>query len=333
MAETVINSPAGSQFSPPFYIRNAYVQTILGSRRLHRRNANPVVATACPVRIPTPSGAILGGAYSPHPSGYPKGLVILIHGWEGSMDSTYVLTTSQYLFRKGFAVFRLNLRDHGDTHALNEGLFFATLLEEVHEAVLQIAQLLTGVPVFLVGFSLGGNFALRIARKCLQRPIPALRHIFSISPALDPGKATDCIDTNPFILSYFLNKWRRSLSRKQTLFPEQYQLDDLLSISSLREMTAALLTRYSHYQDPNIYFANYTLTGDALCNIVIPTTILTAADDPIIPAADFRDLKLNNITECIILEHGGHNGFLKGLFTGCWYETKMAICFNDHCMR
>ena len=320
-------------FSPPFYLRNGYVQTILGSRRFHRQRTNPVVGSARHVRIPTTVGATLGGAYSPHPSGSPKGLVILIHGWEGSIDSTYVLTTSQYLFRNRFAIFRLNLRDHGDTHALNEGLFFATLLEEVHEAVSRIARLLPNVPVFLVGFSLGGNFALRIARRCRQHPIKALRYVFSISPALDPDKATDRIDANPYILAYFLNKWRRSLRRKQTLFPQHYHFDGLLESNGLRQMTAALLARYSHYQDPTAYFADYTLTGNALCDIAIPTTILTAVDDPIIPVADFRDLELSGTTERIILDHGGHNGFLKGLFNGCWYEAGMVDRFNDHCPR
>jgi predicted alpha/beta-fold hydrolase len=197
----------------------------------------------------------------------------------------------------------------------------------VFEAVSQIADLLPGTPVFLVGFSLGGNYALRIASHCRNHPIAGLKHVFSISPVLDPDKATDCIDANPYILAYFLKKWRRSLRLKAALFPQRYDFDDLLDINNLREMTARLLPRYSPFQDPSAYFAGYTLKGEALAKLAVPTTILTAADDPIIPVEDFYALKLNDGTERIILEHGGHNGFLKGLFKGCWYEGAMVERF------
>ncbi|MDJ0782195.1 MAG: alpha/beta fold hydrolase [Desulfosarcinaceae bacterium] len=315
-------------FRPPVYLRNGGVQTLLASRRPHHRRRNPVVRIARHVRIATASGATLGGAYAPQLKRPSKGTVILIHGWEGSIDSTYVLTTSAYLYRRGYAVFRLNLRDHGDTHALNEGLFFATLLDEVHQAVNQIARLASDHPVFLVGFSLGGNFALRIAKRCRQHPITGLRYVFSISPVLHPDKATDCIDANPFILAYFLRKWRRSLRRKETLFPNRYRFDGLLGIDSLREMTAALLPRYSPYQNVSTYFNAYALTHDALADLAIPTSIVTAADDPIIPVEDFYRLKLNPQTECIVLKYGGHNGFLKGVFQGCWYEATMVERFE-----
>jgi predicted alpha/beta-fold hydrolase len=184
------------------------------------------------------------------------------------------------------------------------------------------------LPVFLVGFSLGGNYALRIARHCHKAPIEGLKHVFSISPVLDPDKATDCIDANPLILAYFLKKWRRSLRRKAALFPQLYDFNGLLEIDNLREMTARLLPRFSPYKDPPTYFAGYALKEAALLDIAVPTTILTAVDDPIIPAVDFHALKLNPRTELIVLDHGGHNGFLMGLLKGCWYEGVLARRFG-----
>ncbi len=38
---------------------------------------------------------------------------MLMHGWEGSADSLYLLSASQSLFEAGFEVVRLNFRDHG----------------------------------------------------------------------------------------------------------------------------------------------------------------------------------------------------------------------------
>src|SRR4029453_9491003 len=45
-----------------------------------------------------------------------KRLAVLLHGWEGSADSTYLLSLAQSLFAANFEVVRLNLRDHGATH-------------------------------------------------------------------------------------------------------------------------------------------------------------------------------------------------------------------------
>ena len=62
-------------------------------------------------------------------------LVVLLHGWEGSANSLYVLSLGQYLFDRGYDVLRLNLRDHGDSHHLNEGIFHSCRIAEVVGAV------------------------------------------------------------------------------------------------------------------------------------------------------------------------------------------------------
>jgi predicted alpha/beta-fold hydrolase len=182
--------------------------------------------------------------------------------------------------------------------------------------------------VFLAGFSLGGNFALRIARRCTDHPIPGLNRVVSISPVLDPDKATDRIDANPFILRYFLKKWRRSLSTKQRLFPNQYDFSGLLKIDTIREMTERLLIRYSPYDGATAYFKKYTLLNGYLQDITIPTTIITARDDPIIPVEDFYGLHTSPATRLIIQPYGGHNGFLESWRLNGWYERVMADWFS-----
>ena len=66
------------------------------------------------------------------------------------------------LFAAGFDVFRLNFRDHGDTHHLNPGLFHSCRLEEVVHALADLQDRLQARRWCLAGFSLGGNFSLRV---------------------------------------------------------------------------------------------------------------------------------------------------------------------------
>ena len=81
----------------------------------------------------------LQGFYSRQVKGQAKGLVMLLHGWEGSVNSAYILGTGKFLYNKGYSVFRLNYRDHGNSHHLNQGLFYAVLLDEVFNAVRQVS--------------------------------------------------------------------------------------------------------------------------------------------------------------------------------------------------
>ncbi|MGA6924507.1 MAG: alpha/beta fold hydrolase, partial [Desulfosarcina sp.] len=255
-------------------------------------------------------------------------LVILLHGWEGSSGSTYIRTSGRFLFNRGFDVLRLNLRDHGPSHHLNPGIFYAVLLEEVFDAVRLIAETEHPQPVFLAGFSLGGNFALRIAKRCATQPIGNLKQVVAISPVLDPDKATERIDHNPVILPYFLKKWRRSLAIKQRLYPDRYDFSDLMHVNTVRWMTERLLSRYSDYGSIGDYFRGYTLTDGNLENITVATTIITAKDDPIIPVEDFYNLRVSHTTRLMVQPYGGHNGFIDGWrMSGC-YEKMMAEAFG-----
>ncbi|MCD6281173.1 MAG: alpha/beta fold hydrolase [Deltaproteobacteria bacterium] len=315
-------------FQPATYLKGPYVQTILASNRARAWGKNPMVKTAREMIIDAGDGIRLQGFFSPQTNAEPKGLVILLHGWEGSAESSYVLGTGRYLYTHGYAVFRLNFRDHGESHHLNKGLFFASLLGEVFNAVRRVSLLVEDVPVFLVGFSLGGNFALRISKRCSEDHIENLMHVVAISPVLDPDKSTRVLDSNWFFRWYFLNKWRQSLKKKQTLFPEIYDFTEVLSINTCRGVTEALISRYSPYKGIKDYFERYTITGDALGYLHLPTTIITSKDDPLIPVEDFYQLKLGDTTNLLINSYGGHNGFIERLPNTFWYERKLFEIFE-----
>lgn len=317
-----------TSFNPPLLLRHTALQTALASIGLRKWGSNPMLQAAQQHILDTGNGIRLSGSFSSIQNQPSKGLCILLHGWEGSSGSTYVLNCGRHLYKNGYDVFRLNYRDHGDSHYLNEGLFYATLLEEVYQAVAQVARFSNNAPVFLAGFSLGGNFALRIARRCLDNGISPLKHVISISPVLDPDKATDKIDGNPFLLAYFMKKWKQSLRRKERLFPGQYDFTDILRQINIRKMTHLLLRRYTDYPDTRTYFRSYGIYGHDLADIQIPTTIITAADDPVIPVEDFHHLKTAPSIDMFIHPKGGHNGFVDSLRGPAWYDRFMLNKFN-----
>jgi hypothetical protein len=317
-------------FVPPPGLKSPHIQSVLASARFRAALSRPVIKAAREQIISTSDGVRLQGFYSPRPEHDKKGLVLLIHGWEGSCQSTYVRSTTRFLFDQGFEVFRLNLRDHGQSHHLNRGLFFGTLFNEVYEAVSQVSKLAGDLPFFVAGFSLGGNYALRIAREVSRRPIGSLCHVVAVSPVLDPGEATNVVDQTLFYRFYFLKKWKRSLKTKQQLYPDLYDFSDVLSHDTILGLTARLLPEYSPFERPKDYFRTYTLTGSALKNIGVATTIITSKDDPIIPVKDFYELRLNSLTRLVIHNYGGHNGFITSYTLNVWYEKAMEKIFSNN---
>jgi predicted alpha/beta-fold hydrolase len=308
-------------FIPPVGLRNPHLQTILSSLKIRTLGQKQLDRDAREVLVDGGDGVRLLGFYTGQEPGSSRGLILLLHGWEGGSDSSYMMTTGGFFYRKGYDIFRLNFRDHGNSHHLNEGLFNSSLIEETHRAVQNIADTIGNMPFSIVGFSLGGNFAMRMALRHGSHPIRNLRHVFAISPVLDPRKATDAMDRGLFVYrSYFVKKWKRSLRKKQSLFPHRYDFDDLMKCETLMEITDRILPRYSSYPTAEEYFRTYTLTGRRFSELSVPLLVLTAADDPIIPVEDFRELEGNHQLRVQVERHGGHCGFLQNYRLQAWFQ-------------
>ena len=115
---------------------------------------------------------------------------------------------------------------------------------------------------------------------------------------------------------------------KQQLFPDVYDFSELLSLSTIQAVTDHMLDSFSDYKSASDYFKAYSIVNNAIEDLPVPTTIIAAADDPIIPVEDFYQLKLNHRTQLIIHTYGGHNGFIDGFFLKSWYEQKLADLFD-----
>lgn len=310
-------------FRPCLPLRNAHVQSVLASSRLRVLAKRAALAHSEERIVATPCGARLLSLYTRHPA--PKGLVVLLHGWEGSSSSPYMIDAGAFWLRLGYDVCRLNLRDHGESHHLNEGLFHGALIDETFEAVDSVASLAGGAPAYLVGFSLGGNFALRIARRYSDLGRSRLRAVFAVSPPLDPHKATLAIDSGLSIYRhYFLKKWKRSLARKQELFPDRYDFGDMLGSRTCMELTERVMRYHTEFPTYRDYFRRYTLRDDFFRGLAAPTTVFISEDDPVVAPEDFGAVRDHENFRVVRTRYGGHCGFLDFFPVRCWYNGVIA---------
>ncbi|MBP7283216.1 MAG: alpha/beta fold hydrolase [Leptospiraceae bacterium] len=318
-----------AKFKPPLLLRSATVQTILASLKFEKLKQNAMCEQAKLHLIQAGKKVRLIGYLSKQMNKNPKGLVLLLHGWEGHINSAYILKTGAYLYNNGFDIFRINLRDHGGTHHLNEGIFNGSLLEETFTAAKEVAKLADkNNPFFITGFSLGGNFALRIAKNNNKKQIPNLKHAVAISPAIHPKSSTEMMDENPFLRKYFLKEWMRSLNEKERLFPFLYNFDKYKNADTVMNLTESIIPDYSPYKSADEYFQTYTLIKDYFKDLKTPTTIITAKDDPVVHPEDFYGLTPNPNLQVLIENYGGHNGFFNSFKLDCYYLPILQKIFS-----
>lgn len=310
-------------FLPAFGLRNTHAQSLINSsgyrRQIVSRRARALLAAEQEWVVDGGNGVRLLGHYSPQ-TGESKGLAILFHGWEGSSRSNYVVGVGGCLFEQGFDVFRLNFRDHGDTHHMNPGIFHSCLLEEVVHALKDIQQRTGASNWSLSGYSLGGNFALRVG---LEAPATGLSigRIVAVCPVVSPSNVLKAMEDGPSIYeNYFIRKWAKSLKHKQSLFPDAYEYEEWHELEGLRARTGYFATRYYEFESLDDYFEGYSIAGERLAGLQVPTTILTSEDDPVVPVADFGDLPENENIELLVASFGGHCAFLKNWKMESWAD-------------
>jgi len=317
-------------FRPPPWLGNRHLQSMLPSLPYRRRRIlalmQPLIRASRELTLECGAGVRLQAfhAAQPGPSPAAPRVAVLLHGWEGSAESHYTLGLAQELYARGFEVVRLNLRDHGATHHLNRGLFHSCRLPEVVGALHAIRALTGTGALYLAGFSLGGNFMLRAAAQAQHSGLEVAR-VVAVSPVLEPSATLAALEQGlPIYHQYFVRKWRRSLALKQAAWPAHYDFSALQRYGGLRRMTAELVSRFTEFASLEEYLNGYAITGTRLARLAVPATIITALDDPIVPARDLARLAPSTRLRVIVTRRGGHCGFLERLGASTWAERRAA---------
>jgi uncharacterized protein len=321
----------GEEFQPARWLRNRHLQSMLASTSWRRpqvlTRAAGMRAAAREVLLDCGDGVRLQAFISTPSGGERQGVapVVLLHGWEGSAESLYVLSLAQRLYDQGIEVVRLNLRDHGETHQLNRDLFHSCRLPEVVGAFGALQRThLAARPLQLAGFSLGGNFMLRVAAQARAAHLE-LAQAIAVSPVLDPADTLLALQRGfPGYELYFVRKWMRSLRKKQAAWPDAYDFTAISRMRDLKSMTAELVRQHTEFPSLADYLNGYAITGSRLAHLEVPSSIITSLDDPIIPAGGLAHLAHPAALSVTVTRHGGHCGFFARLPGPTWLERRLV---------
>jgi predicted alpha/beta-fold hydrolase len=250
--------------------------------------------------------------HAQRPHGEPRGELVLVHGLEGSSAAAYMRSMAYAALENGYATHRMNFRSCGGSESLALSNYHSGQTGDVLQ-VLRERKRASGLPIFLAGFSLGGNVSLKLAGELGESGGDLLAGVCAVSTPIDLascaqalGKAENYIYRNRF-LACLTDKIRRRCKQAPHLYtPEHlknvrtmYDFDDYYTAPMFGFGTA---DNYYRTQSSNQY----------LEKIRVPTLVITAKDDPLIPfhVYDHPAFRENKHLRLIATEHGGHLGYV-----------------------
>ena len=312
-------------FRAPFWLRNAHLQTLWASLA-----PRPKVETT-QERIELPDGDFIDLDWSVDPTHEGAPIVIILHGLEGGLDSAYVQGILAALSGSGFRGVLFHFRGCSDgpnrlARAYHSGEtgdlhFIATLLRERNPQV----------PLFAVGYSLGGNVLCKYLGEAGRDSL--IERAAAVSVPYDLALCARRLDRG--FSRFYQQRLMGSLKKKTIIkFTERrargladpLDLQAVAHYRSFRTFDHFVTARLHGFDSADDYYTRSS-SGPYLSSVKAPLLLLHARDDPFMSLEAIPAVEA--LASCVRLElsaHGGHVGFLQGSRPGrleSWLDLRI----------
>jgi len=235
-------------------------------------------------------------------------IVVMIHGLCGSHNSPYLVRLSKKLYQEGIRSVRLNMRGCGSSKGLARYMYHSQSSSDVALALKRLRKDYPNCPLYLIGFSMGGNLALKVAGELCRDGETLLDHVIAVSPPARLATSSYLMGQNRFYERHFVNLLTQDARFRQRLFPSLPQVNFRKDMT-LREFDESFTAPHmGHSSAMEYYEASSSLP--VIPHIEIPCEILYSMDDPIIDPFALDNLDLSSYVRIYKTENGGHMGFL-----------------------
>lgn len=294
-------------FKPGALIRNPKLQTILGARFL------------TPKRIPAPVNfvSLSDGDHLVYLENRPVGantttpVLVLCHGLLGSDHAPYMTRTTYHALRQGYSVVRLNFRRCGSISSLAKGLCHSGRSEDVIALLQHLTRRYLNAHLKLVGFSQGGNIALKAAGE-LQDTLPQLSQVIAICPPIDIAQSAHRINlpNNHLFQQHFIKALKTFVQQRHRQFPELGPIPDIRTHDSFWQFDDYYTAPHSGFKDVHDYYQQAS-SHAYLDSIRCQTEILFSEDDPIVDSSCLENMALPYNVHTTKTRYGGHMGYFQ----------------------
>lgn len=297
-----------ADFIPPRGLSNPHVQTLLP-------RCLPGKRLVCDVEVLTlPDGDIVELSWAqPSPDSARAPLFVLFHGLEGSVRSPYAQTLLRMAADRGWRSLLMHFRGCGRAPNRRLRSYHAGDTADAYWLIGQLGRRYPNALKVAVGVSLGGNMLLKLAAEHGGDGL-GLAGAIAISPPLDLAGSADALDRG--FARLYQRHLLRSLKRKTARLIDEGRFphlsaEQLAGIERLRAFDHAVTAPLHGFRSAAHYYQRAS-AGPLLERIELPTLILHARDDPMMPGALFERFSAPSASVRMELaRHGGHVGFIE----------------------
>lgn len=317
--------PSEYTYRPAWWVPGAHAQTMWG-KFFRRRDSHGATVR----RWETPDGDFVDLHRLDAAAGSPR--LLLLHGLEGTIRSHYVTGFFAEAKRREWGADLLIFRGCGDEPNRARRFYHSGETGDLAFVLDRILVEHPSSPILLAGVSLGGNVLLKFLGERGERLNPRVRGAAAISVPFDLEKGARHIATG-FARVYdrhFLRTLRVKATAKLAVYPDLFDSSRLKAARSIYDFDDAVTAPVHGFQDAHDYYTRSSSLS-WLGAIRRPTFLLSAIDDPFLPASVLDDVRrIAQENPALTLEfpnHGGHVGFVSGRWP--WrseYYAEWRVC-------
>ena len=256
-------------------------------------------------------------------------VAILLHGLEGNAQRPYITGSAKAFIEAGIDVCAVNFRGcSGETNRLFRS-YHSGATEDLDAVVKHILSLEKYGQIYIKGFSLGANMALKYAgenRNISQK----IKAIIAVSTPCDLHSSLKEL-LKPKNYAYalrFRNHLVSKLRLKLPLFPDRITVEDIKNIKNLRDFDE-IYTAPAHGFKHALDYYHQCSCRQFLPNIRVPTLIINAENDSFLgpECYPFHEAEKYSMIHLETPKFGGHVGFVDS--GNRYYSEKRAIKFLE----
>ena len=297
-------------YHPAWWVPGGHAQTLWAKffrrhRPLHARRE----------RWPTPDGDFLDVYRVDAESRAPR--LVLLHGLEGTVRSHYVGGFFREARRRGWGAELLIFRGCGDEPNTAPRFYHSGETADLAFVVRQIRDQYPEAPLVLAGVSLGGNVLLKYLGEIGESACDYVAGAAAISVPFDLERGARFIGRgfSKIYDRHFLQSLRRKALDKLDRYPSLFDRSALMRAENIYDFDDAVTAPVHGFADAHDYYRRSSSIG-FLDRIRVPTFLLSAVDDPFLPADvldEVRSIAASNpALDLEFTPRGGHVGFVGG---------------------
>jgi len=298
----------------PFHPAAPWIGGILQTLRALRWPSTAALPPGERLWLPLPDGDALAAMLHLPPGSPRRPPAMLVHGLTGTEDDPYLREAAAGLLRRGFPVLRLNLRGSAPSRPRSSSHYHLGRAQDLADVLRALPQALTANGVMVAGWSLGGALVIELLARHPAAPgMPRLLAGAAVCPPLQPELAHAAIDARPLLGRALLALYRQEvLAVAASDLPEPLRAA-ARAARSLTEFEATVTAPRFGYPSYAV-FTEVNRPAAALPRLRIPTLLLMAADDPLVPPASLEGVAWDDCPAVLPLlaSGGGHCGFYDG---------------------